>query len=298
MLRSWRKLRWKSSGSPWWLLRIVPMVVLWKDSISHCLRRQGRPGKPPASSPMQRQAECNLGSRLQRTKAAARWYSRIRIAGKLRAPHPTSPSERSQYWCLCLRGHFLEALPAARSRDVLSLDWFRHWPRSAGASQRSLPDPRAAGDDLSREVSAADDYRLRWGVGRRVAAPTWPRPRAGGGDGANPLSASGLCQPCHPPRPVQEVSVALFQHRTGEPKRSCRTTEVAFPETGGSALTQLFGCFSFQLLKRVLEYQRHELRTVPHGDECSKKALCHPNVEWVLRQHPFSWRWGWFSQSP
>lgn len=76
-----------------------------------------------------------------------------------------------------------------------------------------------------------------------------------------------------------EVSVALFQHRAGEHKRSCRTTEVAFPGTGGSALTQLFACFSFQLLKKVLEYQRHELRTVHHRDERSKKAFSHPNVE-------------------
>lgn len=42
---------------------------------------------------------------------------------------------------------------------------------------------------------------------------------------------------------------------------------------------QLFGCFSFQLLKKVLEYQRHELHTVHHGYERSEKAFYPPNVE-------------------
>lgn len=73
--------------------------------------------------------------------------------------------------------------------------------------------------------------------------------------------------------------MALFQRCTGEPKHSCRATGVAFPETRGSALTQLFGYFSFQLLKKVLEYQRHELHTVHHGDERSEKAFYPPNVE-------------------
>lgn len=77
--------------------------------------------------------------------------------------HPTSLSARSQYLCLGLRGHFLAATPscdAERSKYSLWTD-SGIGPGLQGPRGALSPDPRAAGDDRSREVSAADDYRLR-----------------------------------------------------------------------------------------------------------------------------------------